>query len=397
MSELTFIHTSDWHLGKRLFREERLEEQKAFLSWLIEQGKNSKADALIIAGDIFDTPIPPTEALESYFSFLKQWHEALPDSHIFVLAGNHDSGRFLEAPRPWLQQSNIYIVGNIDQFSTVSLKEDFHFHLLPYFRNSEFYKIAKNLKGFNENRWEEDEEYPTQLLKQLLKEKIKKGKNILISHHAFGPFSSSPSEQSITFSGKNTIPTEVYKDSFDYIALGHIHKYQKIGSTPPAYYSGSPIPFRFSESNEKKIILGSFKKDVLSLETIDIPLQKELHIVELDSKNPLEILEGKKIELEKLDKEIFLLVRVKMKSPISGINDQIQQAFKGTRIKVLNIQLHFEQIDQSSNKESIIATQSLDDIFKQFYKIKTGDENPSQSILSEFQELTKRIDMEMGD
>ena len=102
------FHSSDWHLGKRLYKSERLDEQKLFLSGLLEEIKTKEIDLLLIAGDIFDTPFPPTEALRLYFEFLRKICDETK-AQVVLIAGNHDSGRFLEAPVPFLKEKSTFI------------------------------------------------------------------------------------------------------------------------------------------------------------------------------------------------------------------------------------------------------------------------------------------------
>ncbi len=395
VNPLSFLHTSDWHLGKKLFKESRLEEQQHFLQWLLLEGKRLNPDVLIIAGDIFDSPIPPTEALEAYFNFLKEWTNQNPKSAIIITAGNHDSGHFLEAPKSWLKDKNVHVFGYLAEHQVVSINKngiDYNFHSFPYFRSSEVYKIVKNFPGFDEQQWEDDDNYAVSLLEQIFQQDIKPGKNILISHHAFGPFSSSKSEQVISFAGSSSIPVSVYKEHYDYIALGHIHKFQKIGSNPPAYYPGSPIPFRFSESNDKFIIHGEFCQDGLKLTPLKIPLLKLLYHVELSDKNIHSQLQQKKDELLALNCPIFLMVRINLSQPLYKTNNDIEEVFKNSNITVLSTQLIFTQdVGSSDAIHNDIYSGDIASTFKHYYTQKTGCEKIPEHLEIEFNNLLNTI------
>ena len=114
------LHTSDWHLGKKLYRLSRIEEQKLFLNWLSDLIITENIDALFIAGDIFDTPNPPSNALKIYFQFLKNVTDN-SHCHIYIIAGNHDSGRFLEAPSGLLEDHRVTVIGQLIQSDGIDL------------------------------------------------------------------------------------------------------------------------------------------------------------------------------------------------------------------------------------------------------------------------------------
>ena len=108
---MRFIHTSDWHLGHRIYGLTRVEEQRAFLRWLLEQIKEHQIDALLIAGDIFDTHNPSARSSQLYYQFLHDVHQLDPHVQTVVIAGNHDSAQRLDAPREVLRSLNVSVVG----------------------------------------------------------------------------------------------------------------------------------------------------------------------------------------------------------------------------------------------------------------------------------------------
>lgn len=395
MDGLSFLHTSDWHLGKRLFKEGRINEQLHFLSWLVEQGQKNKPDVLIISGDIFDTPIPPTEALEAYFNFLKEWTSKIPQSTVIIVAGNHDSGNFLDAPKKWLEEKKIYIYGRIAHKNVITIEknsEKYNFHSIPYFRSNEIYKIAKEYSDFSDQKWEEDDEYALSILEKVFQQNITDGKNILVAHHAFGPFSSSQSEQAISFSGSSSIPKTIYQKGFDYLALGHIHKFQKISTNPPGYYPGSPIPFRFSESNEKFIIHGAFNSGELELNNIQIPLLKELHTLTTDEDTLNLDLTKCKARLICKDIPIFLMIKIHLSKPLHQINKEIDEIFSDTKITVLSTQLFFKgEQEEDSEATKNLYNGDINKSFEHFYKQRTGSTEVPKQIETEFKELLREI------
>jgi exonuclease SbcD len=267
------LHTSDWHLGKKLYKKERVEEHQLFLQWLLEQIPANKIEVLVIAGDVFDTPIPTTTSLTLFFKFLKDLESYSEDKggplkKVLILAGNHDSAKLLESPRPFLNQKFIKVVGSLrapdsleekdilawqHQYGERIIKDnkEYFFCLLPFFRTRE---ILDNpwlkLELENKSKLEKEEISIDEtlllslelFLKNLTpsKENIQLNqKKILIGHHLFGSFISAGSEQSVALSGLDSLPLTTFQN-WDLLLLGHIHKYQVVRKDPPAIYCGSP-------------------------------------------------------------------------------------------------------------------------------------------------------------
>ena len=111
---LRFLHTSDWHLGRSLYGRKRYNEFSAFLDWLIQTIQEEKVDALLLAGDVFDTSTPSNRAQELYYRFLCRV-AASCCRHVVVVAGNHDSPSFLNAPKELLRALNVYVVGSMTE------------------------------------------------------------------------------------------------------------------------------------------------------------------------------------------------------------------------------------------------------------------------------------------
>jgi exonuclease SbcD len=111
---MKILHTSDWHIGRSLYGRKRYDEFSAFLDWLAEFIQTENIDALLVAGDIFDTSMPSNRAQELYYRFLCKV-SASCCRHIVVIAGNHDSPSFLNAPKELLRALNVHVVGSITQ------------------------------------------------------------------------------------------------------------------------------------------------------------------------------------------------------------------------------------------------------------------------------------------
>ncbi|MGK0367924.1 MAG: exonuclease SbcD, partial [Thermoproteota archaeon] len=282
---IKLIHTSDWHLGKRLFNRERIDEQQDFLDWLLDTIKNENIDLLLLAGDIFDVPSPPHAALSLFNTFIERFIKETKSQMVFI-TGNHDSGSLLESLKPLWNKERIHLKGNLSldfnehYFDYTKDDESVRVSLLPFFRNYEIEKWSR----------QHEETDLTQLLKKFFNQAIVDRPranhfHILLAHHLFCEFESSVSEQSISLSGLDSIPKELLKDCYDYLALGHIHKYQKISSAPLGIYTGSPIAFRFSETSVKKVNLLEITNNKLNLIALEIPCERKLIKLKLTNYN----------------------------------------------------------------------------------------------------------------
>lgn len=385
---LRVLHTSDWHLGKKLFKEDRIPEQKLFLNWLLELIQKESINVLLICGDIFDTHSPPHEAQIIYYEFLYKLKDL--NIHVIIISGNHDSGPFLSAPAPFLKNNKISVFGQLasnpkDMLITIG---NIHFVAIPYFRSFELFNWAVG------NELELDRNDPNFFI-NALKKYIQKSletvpiedKKILLTHHLFGMYTASGSETVISLSGLDSIPPQICDDQFDYVALGHIHKPQWINkNTPMIYYSGSPIPMRFSETEKKTISLLNIENDTIITQIIEIPKFRNLISIKCD-------LEKLDFNIEKINTtqaigtlENFVELTVTIPNPKSGLLEEIQRKISPSN-KLLLTNIIFpddKKNDQQINFNEIRKGLNLTELFSKFYKEKYNTDSIPEVILSDF-------------
>ncbi len=292
------IHTSDWHLGKKLYQEDRTLEHEAYLNWLLEFANTHDVDVLLMSGDLFDSPNPPHSAQKAYYDFLAKWFSHSPQREAIILGGNHDSGPLINAPYSLLdsalQGGRLHLIGNFDPENW----QDFVIQrpwgsvcALAYFRLHEILNLAKKLE-INSAQHEEIESvrllFALSRLLENWKQMTTSGlPSILMAHHVFGPYMASGSELGVPLSGLETIPLNVL-GKWDYVALGHIHKPQVMNfENRPVVYSGSPLRMRFSEHEKKKISLITIdtQKNDLQYELVDIPAFRKLYRLRATKEN----------------------------------------------------------------------------------------------------------------
>ncbi len=259
-----FLHTSDWHLGQFFHSHSRHYEHEQFLQWLLEQIKEKQPHALLIAGDIFDVINPSAQAQKQLYQFLADAHEHAPMMQTLMIAGNHDSGSRIEQVEPLLARYNAKAIGVIQKKSDGSL--DLERLLIPIFDQEKnivawclalpFLRSAE-ITGINEHT-DDSQNAITYLHEQLIniaKQKVTAEQAlILMSHAHMQGGETSDSERPIIIGNEEALSTHLFDPRIDYVALGHLHKPQKVGQTY-IRYSGSPIPLSFSEVNYKHQIL----------------------------------------------------------------------------------------------------------------------------------------------
>ena len=406
---MRILHTSDWHIGHRLYERSRINEHRQFLDWLLDIIKEEKIDALLVSGDIFDSSLPSAESIDFYYQFLFRLYSET-DASAVIISGNHDSATRLSAPRKFLEMVRIHIVGKISdnfdeciitlgkQNSTVAIVA------VPYLSEGE---ILSHISFESQiDRAIRYREALKALYMQCVSKISKEIPKILMGHFFIHGGEASDSERSVQIGGSMPILAGDLPENIDYFALGHLHRPQQIkGKEYPIIYSGSPLPMTFKEATyDKKLYIldlqgrGGDNLDKLShtLEPITIPVFKELCRV---NGNFNEIMaEARSDSRDWKDK--YIEVQLKLDMPITGASDAIRNAFaqRGGEVLVVEAQSPTRSND-SEISAAEITTKSPEDIFKAFYKNKYGDDEPRQELAeltATFKELLDLAALEHG-
>ena len=267
---LTLLHTSDWHLGRRLYGKPRYDEFKQFLDWQLQTLREQKVDVLLIAGDIFDTTAPSNQAQNLYYDFLSQVCDT-DCRHVIIVAGNHDSASFLEAPKQLLKAFNIHIIGSMtdtptDEVITLSDKAgqpELIVMAVPYLRDRDVRTVGHG------ERLDDKERKLAQGIKAhyaqiadiaiaqqaQLQATYKRSIPIVATGHLFtvgGQTMEGDGVRDLYVGSLGSIGAEIFHPHIDYVALGHLHIPQAVGGQPHIRYAGSPIAMGFGESRQQK-------------------------------------------------------------------------------------------------------------------------------------------------
>ena len=242
---MKIIHLADLHIGKRVNEFSMIDDQKYILNQILEIIDKEKPDAVIIAGDVYDKQVPSIEAVELLDSFISDISKRKTTT--FIISGNHDSAERLAFGSSLMAMGKIYISPVYNgKISKYTLKDDFgsaNFYLLPFVKPS-------HVKRFFPD--EKIESYTDAIKVVIDNLKLDTSEiNILIAHQFVTGASRTESEE-ISVGGLDNVDASVFED-FDYVALGHIHRPQKIG-TERIRYCGTPLKYSFSEVNDTKSV-----------------------------------------------------------------------------------------------------------------------------------------------
>jgi len=272
---MNIIHTSDWHIGQKLYGHDREEEHRRFFDWLRQTIFDQQVECLLVCGDIFDTGYPSNNSLKLYYRFLTSLITT-PCRQIIITGGNHDSVSTLEAPREVLEFLNVKVIGgapenNAGNYEAVVVA-------IPFLRDR---NIRESVAGESpDDRVEATRNGIVNYYRNLfdITEKYRnKNLPVIATGHLFlqGGLVSE-SEREIQIGNLAAVASGDFPP-FDYLALGHLHRPQTISALPRVIYSGSPLPLSFSELNYAKQVtfLKTCYPDVEIL-PLDVPLFRKL-------------------------------------------------------------------------------------------------------------------------
>ena len=240
---MKLLHIADLHLGKRVCEYPMLEDQKHILKEIADIARAQAADAVLIAGDVYDRPVPAQEAVTLLSDFLCEM--AKEGIKVYLIAGNHDSAERLDFCTDLLNESGIHIVGECHGAAQTMLlekgEERVAIHLIPHFRPVALRRALGAEISTSEEAF------------RVLTERTDLGLapvNILVAH-AFVTGAQTCESEQVVVGTVDAVPAELFS-RFDYVALGHLHRPQTIGRN--VRYAGSPLSYSFSEINAPKTV-----------------------------------------------------------------------------------------------------------------------------------------------
>ncbi|MDP3562816.1 MAG: exonuclease SbcCD subunit D C-terminal domain-containing protein [Legionellaceae bacterium] len=406
---MKILHTADWHIGQLFHEYDRYYEHQQFLNWLVQTLQNQQIDVLLISGDVFDISNPAAASIKMFYTFLNQATKANPALQIIITAGNHDSASRLEAPKPLLESSNVHIIGLVEKDTDGNIDyekliipiydEDGKIRLwclaIPFLRMGDYPTIADCDNPYTEG--------VTALYKEAFeyaKQKKQNGQSIIAMGHLHTQHAEitelDKTERQI-MGGVECISATAFHPEMKYVALGHIHKAQRISGKEHIRYSGSPLPMSFSELHYKhQVIVFNIDQEISNLEVIEIPIFVPLQRIPLNHQ-PLHEVIALLEQLPEMDSATetrpYLEVRVLLEGPEPALRHKVETALAGKKVRLAKIDVKYPATTQQA--QEFITPEKLNelqpvDVFGKVYQARYNSEVPTE-ILQLFQEVAQEV------
>lgn len=400
---MKILHTSDWHIGRTLYGRKRYEEFEAFLDWLAETMRHNEIDALLVAGDVFDTSAPSNRAQELYYRFLCRV-AASSCRHVVVVAGNHDSPSFLDAPKELLKALDVHVVGSAsDPRDEVLVLRDAQgapeliVCAVPYLRDRDIRlseagesvedKERKLIEGIRSH-------YAT--VAELAEQKrrtLGAGIPVVAMGHLFtagGQTADGDGVRELYVGSLARVTAEIFPESFDYVALGHLHVPQRVNGSETVRYSGSPLPMGFGEARQwKSLCLIEFLGAAPSVRLLDVPVFQRLERVEGDWNSIL----SRILELSLTGARCWLEVAYEGGDVVGDLRERVEAALSGTQLEVLRIKNNriIDCVLGRIHEEETLDDLNVDDVFERCLAVHEVPEEQRPELLRTYRETLSSL------
>ena len=401
---MKILHTSDWHIGRTLYGRKRYEEFEAFLTWLAETIQQNGIDALLVAGDVFDTSAPSNRAQELYYRFLCRV-AASSCRHVVVVAGNHDSPSFLNAPKELLKALDVYVVGNStdspeDEVLVLRNEQDAPELIVcavPYLRDRDI-RVAEAGESI------EDKErkliagirthYATvAALAEQKGEELGADIPIVGTGHLFtagGQTVDGDGVRELYVGSLAHVTAGIFPACFNYLALGHLHVPQKVNSSETIRYSGSPLPMGFGEAKQQKSVCQiEFHSTAASVQLIDVPVFQRLERI----KGDWDGISNRILELSATDSQGWLEVIYDGIEVIGDLRERLEAAISGTQMEILRIKNNriIDRVLGQTHEEETLDDLNVDEVFERCLAVHEVPEDQRPELLRAYQETVSSL------
>ncbi|HHO76560.1 MAG TPA: exonuclease subunit SbcD [Deltaproteobacteria bacterium] len=397
---MKILHTSDWHIGRALYGRKRYAEFKAFLNWLADLIEREDIDVLLVAGDVFDNSTPSNYAQGLYYGFLCRV-AALPERHVVVTAGNHDSPTFLNAPRELLKFLNVHVVGSV---SDIPDDEVIVLHgpdkepslivcAVPYLRDRDIRtaeagesvedKERKIIEGIRVH-------YRTVCdAAEQKRERMNKAVPIVAMGHLFtagGQSIDGDGVRELYIGSLAQVRTDVFPESIDYLALGHLHIPQRVGGSNFMRYCGSPLPIGFKEAlQEKQVVLVEFSGNVPVVTTVSVPRFQDIETIKGDWQSISEAIDNLKLN----GSTAWLEVVYEGAEIAGNLREMLDEAMEATGLEILRVRNNrvLELAMKGMDSEEMLDDLDVSDVFKRCLESHEVPEDQRPALLSAYREV----------
>jgi exonuclease SbcD len=396
---MKILHTSDWHIGKTLYGRKRYDEFEAFLCWLAETIQQEQIDALLIAGDVFDTNTPSNRAQELYYRFLCRV-AASSCRHVVVIAGNHDSPTFLNAPKELLRALDVHVIGSASERHEdevlVLQNHDGSPELIvcavPYLRDRDI-RLAEVGESIDDKERKLIEGIQKHYLKVCeLAEHKRKTLAVEIPIIAMGHLFTAGG-QTIDGDGVRElyvgslahVTSGIFPECIDYLALGHLHVPQLVNGSDVMRYSGSPLPMGFGEAKqEKSICLVEFSGIQAQVALLKVPVFKRLERIS----GAWDKIAARLLDLSATHSDAWLEIVYEGEDVAGDLRERVEALSIGTQMEVLRIKNNriINRVLSRSHDQETLDDLNINDVFERCLVMHGVSEDQRPELLCAYQE-----------
>jgi exonuclease SbcD len=401
---LRVLHTADWHIGRTLHGKRRYDEFTQFFAWLADTIEEQAIDVLLVAGDIFDVSSPSSRAQELYYNFLTTVaHSSC--RHVVIIAGNHDSPTFLDAPKRILKTLAVTVLGckpASAEDAVVILKNTQNIPELivcavPYLRDSDVRKVNadERIEDKDRNLVAGVRDYYAAVATVAAHHQAALGQHIPIIgtghlYTAGGQTVDGDGVRELYIGSLARITADIFPAEFNYVALGHLHVAQVVNKSPHIRYSGSPIPMGFGEATHtKSLCIVDFAGTSPIIRTHDIPMFQQLARI----KGDLAHITAQLHALIATKTTVWAEVTYDSPTVVSNLSDTIEQIVKGSQVEILvikNTQPNTHGIKRTSITETL-DTLTTDEVFTRYLVAHHIPDAQHPMLIQAYQEIVGSI------
>lgn len=420
---MKLIHTSDWHLGHTLHEISQAPQQRAFLAWLTGMLREQQVDALLIAGDIFDTANPSAEAQEIWYEFLVNASRVVPDLQIVAIGGNHDSAARLDAPKSLLKQFRVTVVGGLRHVGgrldtqelaiplrTNSNKIEAWVAAVPYIRMADV-SVVRTSAADNETSSAAAQDNAmdpviegvrgiyAQVIDQISILRSSDQALIAMGHLYLARGEVSVlSERKVLGGNQHALPNDIFPPEVTYVALGHLHMAQRVGHES-VWYSGAPLPFDVAEKdypNQVRLVELSGAELVSSTR---IPVPRTLRMLRLPDSGTLGFTEAVSALRQlpqhspELEGKALLEVHVTLTGPEPTLRFEIEKALEGKGYHLVRIAAGYQENAQElAQQEAEVDLEQAcpEEVLSLAWRTRYGNE-VEEAIWPLFHEIVEQV------
>lgn len=385
---MKILHTSDWHLGHILYEHERTAEHLSFIGQLSDIIKRERPDAMLVCGDVYDRANPSVMVQKLFYQSMLEFHSVCPGMSIVVVAGNHDGKSMIELGYDLWSMAGVTVIGQVDRHNLdkhiVEIKDSVgrktgYIVAVPHIYEQNYPMIVDGEYSGNRKR----------IFYQFLLDKVRllntENLPVVLTGHLTITDCDISGQDLCTIGGLDQTPQEDLGTGYDYLALGHIHKPQNLGSgAGMARYCGSPVPVSFDENYQHSV----------SVVTVERGSIIEMKAVEIENIKPLLTVPSIPVsfkdavcELSKLDSDLVCYVRlnVLLDGPMpSDYTERVNNILKGKKADFCYCNVTRNIMNDACKGKFVTYDEFQEmgplDVVREYYRIRHGTDISEEKI-----------------